>query len=68
MEGANLLADRLKKLIWADSLSNEGAKDLVKVFGVHPRHLCGPYTAKVHKLYTGLLGCTLLALIWYRYL
>ena len=65
---ANLLANRVKKLVWADALSNEGAKDLVKVFGVHPRHPCGPHTAKVHKLCAGLLCGSLLALTWCRYL
>ena len=47
---ANLLADRVKQLVWADALSNKGAKDLIKVLGVHPRHSCGPHTAEAHKL------------------
>ena len=46
---ADLLADRLKQLLWADALSNEGAKDLVKVLGVHPRHSGSPHAANVHK-------------------
>lgn len=52
---ADLLANRLEKGLWADSLSNEGAKDLIKVLGVHPRHPCGSNTAAVHKPSSGLL-------------
>ena len=50
---AHLLANGLKQLVWADPLGNEGAKDLVKVLGVHPRHSCGPHTAEAHKLCIG---------------
>lgn len=54
---ADLLANRLKKLVLADALSNEGAKDLIKILGVHPRHPGSSHAAQVHKLSTGLLCC-----------
>ena len=68
MHVADLLADRLKQLLWADALSNEGAKDLVKVLGVHPRHSGSPHAAYVHKLSTQLLRHALPALTQYTYL
>lgn len=47
---ADLLADRLEQLLGAYALSNEGAKNFVKVLGVHSRYSGSPDAAEVHNV------------------